>query len=206
MKKVAGLLLAAGKSERMGRLKPLLPLGEETFLSCLAKAITRSQLVDWRLVLGHHHEEVLTQVPHFRAKMLINADYPKGQLSSLICGLRSLDWNNLDGIMVFLIDHPLISTPMIDQLLDEFSKSPFLIVIPTYNHRRGHPVIFSRPLFEELVTAPLEEGAVIVVRRHQADVLHVPVNSEEILIDIDTPKDYEELLKKRCSGLPNPGI
>jgi molybdenum cofactor cytidylyltransferase len=94
--------------------------------------------------------------------------------------------------MVFLIDHPLVSTALIDELLTAFAQSSSLIAIPSFQDRRGHPMIFAKQLFAELLHAPLEQGAVAVVRKHHAEILHLTVNEPEVLIDIDTPEAYEE--------------
>ncbi len=193
LKKVAGILLAAGQSSRMGRLKPLLPWGSGTFLSHLTTLMNHAKLDDWRVVLGYRSEDILKSMPELRSRVVINHAYQKGQLSSLICGLRELQGRELDGVMILLIDHPLISTELINVLVEQFSKNCDRIIIPSYGNRRGHPVIFPCGLFDEITSAPLTKGAVEIVRRHSSKVLHVPVKSAEILIDVDTPADYERL-------------
>jgi len=199
---IVGLILAAGKSERMGNLKPLLPIGNQTFLSRLFQNIEPSKLSDWRLVLGYCQEEILQKSAVPRGQVIYNPEYETGQLSSLIYGLRNIDWDKTDGVMVFLIDHPLISTSLIDLLIQEFSDSRAPIIIPSYHGKRGHPVIFRRCLFQELSTAPLDQGAVAIVRRHQNEIMQVPVEDEGVIVDVDTPFEYENLLQ-RLSALEN---
>ncbi len=193
-KDIAGLILAAGKSERMGRPKPLLPLEGETFLSRIIRNVEDSRLTEWIVVLGHRHEEILAQAKMPANRTILNADYELGQLSSLKCGLGALNWQKLDGVMVILSDHPLISTAIINVLVENFSAENGLIVIPTFQGKRGHPVIFGKSLFAELSSAPLETGAKSVIRAHQRDILHIPVEEEGILVDVDTQSDYAKLL------------
>jgi len=192
MKKVAGLILAAGKSERMGRPKALLPFLGSCFLTHLLTEAAHSDLTDVRIVLGHDPETILNALPEIKPKALINSSYEYGQLSSLQCGLKSLGWVALDGVMVFLVDHPLVHRVVINQLIESFRNSDLPIVIPSFERRRGHPMIFGAQLFRELLEAPLDQGAISVVRKHQREILHLEVDEPGVLVDIDTPEAYEE--------------
>ena len=96
--------------------------------------------------------------------------------------------------MVFLIDHPFVDCGLLNRLLAAFSGNDASIVIPSFQNRRGHPMIFSASLFEELLQAPLDQGAVTVVRKHQDEILYVEVNEPGVLIDIDTPEAYNEFV------------
>ena len=192
MKKVAGLILAAGKSERMGRPKALLPFLGSCFLTHLLTEAAHSDLTDVRIVLGHDPETILSALPEIKPKTLINPSYEYGQLSSLQCGLKSLGWVALDGVMVFLVDHPLVHRVVVNQLIETFSHTDSPIVIPSFERRRGHPMIFGAQLFRELLEAPLDQGAISVVRKHQREILHLEVDEPGVLVDIDTPEAYEE--------------
>lgn len=195
IKNIAGLILAAGKSERMGRPKPLLPLAGETFISRIIRNIQSSGLSNWLVVLGHQYEEILAKTKLPSDHTIINSEYELGQLSSLKCGLRKLNSQKLDAVMVFLIDHPLISAPLIDNLARQFSEAESLIVIPTFLGKRGHPVTFGEGLFGELFSAPLDLGAKAILRRHPSDILEVPIEDEGVLVDVDTQSDYEKLVQ-----------
>jgi molybdenum cofactor cytidylyltransferase len=192
MKKVAGLILAAGKSERMGRSKALLPFRGSCFLTHVLTEAVCSNLNDVKVVLGHQAETLLQTLPEIKPKALVNPDYEHGQLSSLQCGLKHLDSAGLDGVMVFLIDHPIIHRGLVNQLIHAFSQNDALIVIPSFEYRRGHPMIFGAELFNELVAAPFDQGAVSVVRKHQREILHLEVDEPGVLVDIDTPEAYEK--------------
>ena len=192
MKKVAGLILAAGKSERMGRPKALLPFQKSCFLAHIVKEATHSELTCVKVVLGHESDAILKALPEIESNTILNRDYELGQLSSLQCGLKHLSSAQPEGVMVFLIDHPMIHRTLVNQLIDAFSRSTSPIVLPSFQHRRGHPMIFGVDLFNELLAAPLDQGAITVVRKHAHEILHLNVDEPGVLVDIDTPEAYEE--------------
>jgi molybdenum cofactor cytidylyltransferase len=203
--RVHGLVLAAGKSERMGSPKPLLPLGGKTFLERVVDSLEAAPLAGYHIVLGHQAPLIIQRLPRFREKVILNPEYERGQLSSLTAGLQALDWNSLDGILLCLIDHPLLSPDLIRTLVETFSIRPAPIIIPVCRGKRGHPVIFARSLFAELMQAPPEQGAVAVVCRHQQEILHLEVEDEGILMDVDTPEEYENLLAEMEGKNPRLG-
>ena len=194
-KRVSGVILAAGRSQRMGRPKALLPIFGTTFLEHIVHQIRASRLVDLKIVLGHRPESILDRLPDLRAATVINSRYREGQLSSLQTGIRALDPETCDGLMLFLVDHPLVDATLIDALLDCFSQGGHPIVIPSFQRRRGHPVLFARELFPELLAASPDEGAVAVVRRHRQQIYHLEWESDQILVDVDTPEAYQRWIQ-----------
>jgi len=192
MKRVAGLILAAGKSQRMGSPKALLRIYGRTFLEHIASEAKKSNLTEVKIVLGSQAELILERLPQLRANVVINPEYEQGQLSSLIRGLKALEGYSIDGLMLFLVDHPFVDRHLINELLDWFSSHNNPLVIPTFKKKRGHPIIFAHELFPELINAPVDAGAVIVVRKYQDKVLHVETGQAGILLDIDTPEAYRE--------------
>ena len=192
MKNVAGLILAAGKSERMGQPKALLPFQQSCFLTHIFNEVTHSELTCVKVVLGHQSDVILKALPEIEPNTVLNRDYESGQLSSLQYGLKHLIPAQPEGVMVFLIDHPIIDRILINQLVDAFNRSNSPIVLPSFEHRRGHPMVFGASLFNELLTAPLDQGAIAVVRKHAHEILHLNVDEPGVLVDIDTPEAYEE--------------
>ncbi len=207
---VAGIILAAGESRRMGRDKALLPLGRETFLTHLIETLP-GEVSPLVVVLGHHADEIESRIrPGRNVPILRNPDYPLGQLSSLKVALRFLQKEPLAGALVCLVDHPAISQTVIRQMLERFRKISPGIVIPTFQGRRGHPVLFAASLFAELLDAPMEAGARFVVSAHANEVELVETGEEGILLDVDLPADYETLLKRweiitGTAGTPSEG-
>ncbi len=180
----------------MGKPKALLQIFGATFLEHIVGEAEGSGLSNVAIVLGHRPERILHALPHLKGRVLINQDYELGQLSSLQCGLKGLP-ASVDGVMVFLIDHPLVHRDLVNNLLEAFDGTPMPLVIPSFQNRRGHPIIWARELFGELLKAPLDQSAVSVVRRHQERILHVNVEDPGVLIDIDTPEAYEEYVIRR---------
>ena len=202
MKRVAGLILAAGKSQRMGSPKALLRIYGRTFLEHIASEAQQSNLTEVKIVLGSQAELILERLPQLRANVVINPEYEQGQLSSLIRGLKALEGYSIDGLMLFLVDHPFVDRHLINELLDWFSSHNNPLVIPTFRKKRGHPIIFAHELFPELINAPVDAGAVIVVRKYQDKILHVETGQAGILLDIDTPEAYREyVVDRRISDL-----
>ncbi len=199
---VGAVILAAGASERMGRPKALLPTGAEggeTFLERLVGVAERAGLEPVRVVAGEQLEEIAAAMPQL-AKLLVRNPNPElGQLSSLRVGLRALP-EGAEGAVVFLVDHPLVEESTVALLLERFRRSRRPIVIPSYEGRRGHPVLFGRAVFAEFFAAPLQEGARFVVRGRPELVDTVEVDDPGVLADIDTPEQYEKMMEGDRNG------
>lgn len=198
-KRVSGVILAAGRSQRMGRPKALLPIFGTTFLEHIAHQIRASRLIDLKIVLGHQPETILDRLPDLETATVVNSRYREGQLSSLQTGIRALDAETCDGLMLFLVDHPLVDSTLIDALLDCFSQGGHPMVIPSFQRRRGHPVLFAKELFPELLAASPDEGAVAVVRKHRRQIRHLEWESDQILVDVDTPEAYKRWIQPRTA-------
>ncbi len=194
-KRVAGLILAAGQSQRMGSPKSLLRIHERTFLEHIFSQALEAGLSDIRIVLGHKSEEIVRSLPHLAPYIICNPAYETGQLSSLVRGLDAFEGVPLDGVLVMLVDHPYVTRELIQKLVEAFSLATSPLVIPTCHGKRGHPVIFGQRLFAELREAPLNEGAAAVVRNHSHEILHLEVEEEGILIDLDTPENYGQYVR-----------
>lgn len=190
---IAGIILAAGESSRMGRDKALLRLGEETFLSHLMGVLHAAGLDLIRVVLGANAETVRRAMRFGPAEVVINTMWQQGQLSSLQAALRSLPAGAVDAAVVALVDHPKVSAALVRALVAAFRTSGKAIVIPTYRGRRGHPVVFSSALFSALLAAPLAQGARQVIHEHGGDLLELPTEEEGVVLDIDDPESYRRL-------------
>ena len=186
---IAAIVLAAGKSERMGRPKALLQLHGRTFLEHILDAISTSSVAETVVVAGHHRNEIDEHVSR-RVPVIFNPDYERGMITSFQAGIRSLS-DGVSGALLFLVDHPLVDSSTIQTLIANFS--PNRIVLPVFEGRRGHPVLFAVEVLREVLALPASEGANIVVRRDPNRIVHVPVTSPGILVDVDTPEDFQKL-------------
>lgn len=193
--KLAGLILAAGASTRMGAPKPLLELEGETFLDRLIGRLAPhcSPVI---VVLGHEAASVQARLRRAaEASLVVNADYLRGQLSSLQCGLRALP-PDTGGVLFTLVDLPGVRQATLERLAQEAARlEPPWLVIPRRHGQRGHPVGCSRELIEELLALPTDSQARVVIHRHLARACYVDVDDAGILRDVDDPEAYRTLLE-----------
>ncbi|MBV8771705.1 MAG: nucleotidyltransferase family protein [Deltaproteobacteria bacterium] len=200
-RRIEGVLLAAGESRRMGFPKPLLHLADgETFLAHTATAMLTvvGRLV---IVLGAHRRAVEAAVPADRRISVVeNSRYVLGQLSSIKVGIQQVS-AMADAALVHLVDHPTVRESTFQQLQDEFESGDKPIVVTRFQNRRGHPVIFGRSIFPELLDASEAVGARMVVNAAPERVGYSDVNDPGVLLDLDTPEDLERAHLPRVPGL-----
>jgi len=210
---VPGVILAAGASSRMGRPKALLPTSTpgETFLSRLVGTLVAGGLDDLVLVVGRlagPEEAALARVvdglpPILR--VVENPDPSRGQLSSLQTGLAVVDHPGIRGMLVTLIDVPLVSAGTVRALLGAYEATGAPVVRPARQGRHGHPVIFDRGLFDALRQADPAGGARAIVRANIGRAVEVTVDDEGAFIDVDTPDDYARVFGRTIDGgVPGP--
>jgi molybdenum cofactor cytidylyltransferase len=196
---IVAVVLAAGESSRMGRPKALLPIEGVRFIERIVTALKATKVGNILVVFGHNAEEMRQKVNDLPVTILVNKGYKGGQLSSLQTAIREIesnaDFGVVDGILIHLVDHPYLNSKLVNHMIDRFYESGKIIVVPRCRGRRGHPVIFSRSLFGELLNAPLDQGAKIVVHSHRDETLEIDTEDEGVTIDIDTPEEYRRLVE-----------
>ncbi|TES84081.1 MAG: molybdenum cofactor cytidylyltransferase [Dehalococcoidia bacterium] len=183
---VSAILLAAGKSSRMGKLKQLMPLGESTMLEQTLDNLLGSKAAEVIVVLGYKAEEVMKRLSGKPIKVVVNPLYRKGMSTSIAAGLKFVD-SQSQAVMLTLADQPYVDSPTINRLIDAFSSDKKGIVIPTHQGQRGHPLIFAKKYQAQLYDLSGDIGGREIIKQHPEDVLEVPVDCEGIVIDIDTP-------------------
>lgn len=197
---VPGIILAAGRSTRMGESKALLPCppGASPFVVQLARSLAEGG-TSRVLVVGRMDDEPLRQVVRTRipgARFVVNANADSGgPLSSLIAGLDAIDEPAVHGVMMTPVDVPRVTADTVAALLAAFRAAPGRIVRAVHGARHGHPVIFPRELFDALRRADPERGAKAVVRAHEAEIVDVEVPDAGVAEDIDTPDDYARIFR-----------
>ena len=192
---IIAVILSAGESSRMGRPKALLPIDGVRFIEKIVTALKSTRVGEIIAVLGHNADEMRQKVSDLPVKIVVNPDYKQGQLSSLIAAIRNIESgekHRVDAILVHLVDHPYINADLVNVMIDRFYETKKLIVVPRHQGRRGHPVIFSRALFTELLAAPLDQGAKTVVHAHRDQTLEIDTDDAGVTVDIDTPEEYQK--------------
>ena len=173
----------------MGRPKALLPLRGKTFLENILEVIGATSIEHTVVVVGHHREEIEKCVMP-PVHVIFNPDYEQGMITSFQAGIRALP-GQTSAALLFLVDHPLVDRTTIELLI---AKSvPDRIVLPVYQGRRGHPVLFGSDILQEILALPAFQGANIVVRKDPNRIVQVSVDAPGILVDVDTPDDFQRL-------------
>lgn len=189
---IAGIILAAGKSSRIGQIKQLLPFGEKTILDRVVENAIRSSLCQVIVVLGHSADQIQQVVDFTRVKVVINKNYEKGQSTSLQTGLAAVA-DYCDGVMFILGDQPLVDVDVIDALIEGFGQSRAPLVMPTCRGRRGNPVIINRSLFHQLKALTGDVGARVLFEEYAEQIREIEVPNDGINFDVDTWEDYMKL-------------
>jgi molybdenum cofactor cytidylyltransferase len=198
---IPAIIIAAGRSSRMGRPKPLLTLPPDgtTFVERITRSLILGSVADVLVVVRPDDAALAQEIERIAAsgcavRAIENADADRGQLSSVVSGLNAADRPGVHGIMLTPVDAPLIRSETVRGLLDVFASRHAPIVRATYRGRHGHPVIFSRAVFDGLRHADPAIGARAVVRAHAHDAIDVDVDDPGVVLDVDNPDDYTRLL------------
>ena len=222
---LAAVILSAGESSRMGSPKALVPFRGRTFLQRLLDVVQHVQqsagqiangharcdtdefvrssdagIGFTRVVLGAKADEIRDQLGLDPSIIIVNPHWQNGQLSSIQAAISGLSEKQTDGILLFLVDHPLVGTEVVSQLVEQFYDSGRPIVLPKYRGKRGHPVIFAQRLYQELLAAPADQGARTVVWRHNEEVLEVPTEDEGAVLNLNDPEALRRALSDSSLG------
>jgi molybdenum cofactor cytidylyltransferase len=191
---LAAAILAAGESKRMGQPKALVPFQGSTFVEHLIAATRHARVGITRVVLGAGAEGIRANLKIDPSSIVVNADWPTGQLSSIHAAIRSLPAGATEGILVCPVDHPLVSAHLVAALIAVFDVGGKLIVLPKHHGRRGHPVLFGAALYEELLAASVEVGARQVVWNHAQDMIEVETEEEGVILNLNDPETVRKAI------------
>lgn len=198
--KISGIILAAGLSTRMGEPKQLLPFRGSTIIETVIDNLLGSKLNEVIVVIGHEAKKIQAHIQHKPVKVVFNPDYQEGMLTSAQHGVGSIS-ASADAFAMTLVDLPLITPDLVDMVIDAYVQSAGGIAVPSYNYRRGHPVIFDRGYADQILGLDENSGGVRSLYKKYADDIHyVTVDTDRVLTDIDYREDYEEALQKSVSA------
>jgi len=191
--KLAGIILAAGESRRMGRDKALLEYRGDTFLGRLARVFL-SRVDPLIVVLGHHAGEIARALPaNDRVRPVINERYREGMLTSLQAGIAALP-EDAEAALFTLVDLPAVEESTLDALIGAFQASGKPLAIPRNNGRRGHPVAASRAILDQIAALPADASPKDVIRARREDTVFLDVEDSGVWHDVDLPHDYQSLV------------
>ncbi len=194
---ISAVILAAGESSRFGTPKLLFEVNNKTFLEHILTNSNVPEINEVILVLGYNSEKIIPELNTTNIKIVINHNYKDGQLSSFKTGIRKLNPDN-KGILMILVDHPFVTKNTYKTIIQEFVRSSYSkIIIPAYNNRKGHPVIFPVSLKEDILSAPDNQGARYVIRNNSNSVKIVNVNDKFIHADLDYKADVKKWLAEK---------
>ena len=186
---VWGVIPCSGSSTRMGTPKAMLDAGGRTFIERVIHAQRAGGCSRVLVALPTLDGPVAAKAVEAGAQVVKNPSPEDGPIGSLRASIRVLD-DTIEGISFCPVDHPLIHENTVQELIDVFRQTQAPLVVPTFKGKRGHPVLFRRLLFEELLNDALPEGARTVVHKHLDDTASVPVDDEGTVIDIDDMTAY----------------
>jgi CTP:molybdopterin cytidylyltransferase MocA len=188
---ILGIILAAGESQRIGSPKALLKIGGETFANRIAGIMRDVGIHNILLVAGLHRDEIANDSKEYH--VLFNPDYSLGQFSSLQRGVRNLPTGTRQ-VLVWPVDMPLVRKDTVEKLIAGSLQQP--LILPTFSGKKGHPVIYnSQALLRILTMKPSQTGKELVAH-FEGRLAQIEVDDPGILIDIDTPEDYQKYIKR----------
>ena len=194
---ISAVVLAAGLSTRMGRLKQLLPYAEHTVIEQVVATLLASPVEDIVVVTGHERAQIDATLEKWSVRVVFNPSYAEGEmLSSVQGGLRTLPSASQAALLV-LGDMPGQKADVVRQLVQVYrATGDGSIYVPSYRMRAGHPVLVPRPFWQAVIEAPCQASLRSVLRGPDTPISWVEVDTSSVLRDVDTPKDYEQELRR----------
>ncbi len=193
---VMGVVLAAGESRRMGKLKALLPFGDRTVIEQVVHALLQADLDGVAVVLGQRAPEIAAVLEPWPVQVLYNDRYRDGMTSSVQVALQQIT-PVPDAYLLALVDQPHLGHEPAQRVLEAYAQTPTQgLVIPTYQGKRGHPIVLNSQYRQEVLALGREQGLNRVTRGHPETTLEIPLADDFILYDMDYPEEYEAVLKR----------
>jgi molybdenum cofactor cytidylyltransferase len=190
------VVLAAGKSERMGSPKMLLPFGRKTLIENVVAGVMKFPVDGIFVVLGARRSEIERRLQAYPIKPVFNPDFEQGMLSSIRKGLEELP-AEARAVLIVLGDQPWTPAAVVERLVSGFEREGKGIVVPVHRGRRGHPVLIDLKYKREIMALAPTVGLRELLLRHPDDILEVHVRTPSVLKDIDHPEDFRKALKSQ---------
>ena len=192
-KKIGAVVLAAGRSRRMGRPKLILPWGERTVIETVVETLRAAGAAEIIVVTGGARGEIEAALTEANARTVYNPDFAVSEmLASLQVGARALG-EEIDALLVALGDQPAVPVEAARAVVEAYEAGRARLVIPSYQMRRGHPWLVDRALWASLLAMTSEQTMRDFLNGHPEEIQYVTVDHPGVLKDVDTPEDYEQL-------------
>lgn len=192
MSRVTGIVLAAGLSRRLGRPKQLLMLDEKPLIAHVVERALASNLDEVIVVTGAHRNAVEGALAGRSVRLVHNPRYAEGQGISLAAGIAALG-AGVGAAVILLADQPDVTTTTIDKVVGAFRENKPAVVMAKYGGQQGHPVLFSRERFPELLALSGDTGGREIVRAHQDDLVLIDGGASAPPSDVDTEEAWEAM-------------
>ena len=189
---IGAIILAAGQSRRMGRNKMLLPFGDSTVLETIVTEVAACEQVrEVIVVTGHESDRIAALLATYPVRCVFNPAYDHTEmLVSWQVGVRALS-AEVQAALVLPGDHPRLRREVIQDVIA--AQQPGALVIPSYQLKRGHPILIDRAWWPELLALPETVTLRDFIRAHEDQIRYVVVETDSVLKDVDTPEEYEDL-------------
>ena len=191
IKRICGLVLAAGYSSRMGRLKALLPFGQGTMLSSAIESLRRAGIGDIYVVVGHEADQIMAAYPQGQGVYYVhNPDFARGMLTSVQAGVRAMGACH-KAFLMLPVDCPAVSPQTIQGLAKAFEGKNAAIIRPVYQGKAGHPALFSMAYRQEILSGDLPQGLRTLQQNHGDALIDIDTPDAAVGMDIDNPEAYQ---------------
>jgi molybdenum cofactor cytidylyltransferase len=197
---ISAIVVAAGFSTRMGQPKQLLPYAGHTVIEQIVSVLLQCPLAEIVVVTGHERQAIEATLAGWPVRTVFNPDYEQGEmLSSVQRGLAKLE-TNIAAALIVLSDQPQIEAPVVQWLIDAYHTEPGPLIIPSFQMRRGHPILIDRACWPEILALDWDQTLRAVIKTYAHQINYVVVETDSVLRDIDTPEAYRQALQRLWSG------
>jgi molybdenum cofactor cytidylyltransferase len=193
--KIASILLAAGRSSRMGAFKPFLPFGDRTVVEACIANLREGGTEDIVVVVGHRADEMRERLSHLPVRFAVNADTESEMGVSIARGVEQLSLE-VEAVFIALVDQPAVPPEVIRLLIAERARTGARLVVPEHEGRGGHPVLIDLCFRQELLKLDPQRGLRSLFDAHREEALRVLVTSPYVARDMDRWDDYRVLYRE----------
>ena len=196
---ICSIVLAAGRSRRMGAQKLLLPLGDRPVIARIVDEVLCSPVDRVFVIVGPDGGQIAEALAGRRVEFITNTDPEAEMLSSVRCGLRAMP-EDCTAVLVVLGDQPGVTADVVAALVQAYKTSGRGIAMPTHNGRRGHPLLFAMRYRDEILNHYKDVGLRGLLHAHPEDVCEIEFPTPNVIDDMDLPEDYEREIKQYKNG------